>query len=90
MPEGFKPPRRSCDWTRQVGELTIQAQGLAFTIENQLETDFQSPLAHKKLLTNLRELQKLLIVIQTKNHLVSTELGSQRNGSTGENGAQFE
>lgn len=90
MPEGFSQPKRACDWSRQVGELTIQAQGLVFTIENQLETDFQSPIAHKKLQSNIRELQKLLIVIQTKNHYVSAELGNQSNGSTCENGAQIE
>ena len=90
MPEGFNPPSRACDWSRQVGELIIQAQGRAFAIENQLDTDFQSPLSHKSLQSNLRELQKLLLEIQLKNHFVNSELSNQRNRSTCENGAQIE
>lgn len=90
MPESITSPTRACDWSRQLGELTIQAQGRAFTIENLLETDFQSPHSQTRILTKLRELQKLLLDIQLKNHFVSTELGNQRNLSACNTGAQIE
>lgn len=74
MPSNFRLPNRAPDWSRQVDELTVQAQGLAFAIENLLDTDFQSPMSQRKMRTNLSKMHKVLIEIQIKNHSLGGEL----------------